>query len=350
MKLPNGFGSVYKLKGTRRKPWCARKTTGFTWNEEKQKSYPIYQYIGYYESRKEALEALVEFNKDPYEPNTATFEEVYINWSTEHFKKVCEANVRGYKTSYKLCDSIKNMKMQDIKLNHLQKIVDDSGKNTPTLRKLKGLFGMVFDYAVKYEIVAADKRNMVRYVDISEAGNPNGFTRSPFNRGKIKTLWKYKDSNEYLSVVLMLIYTGLRIGELLDLKKENVNLEEKWFDVVASKTQSGIRKVPIADKVLPFFKEWYAKNDCEYLISSPEGNHLLYKNYYDSYWTPLMKQLDMAQHKPHDTRHTCVSLLTSAGVDDRVIKRIIGHKGQTITETVYTHFEIDELLNAINKI
>ena len=53
---------------------------------------------------------------------------------------------------------------------------------------------------------------------------------------------------------------------------------------------------------------------------------------------------------PHDTRHTCVSLLTAAGADNRIIKRIVGHKGQPVTEVVYTHFELQQLLNAINKI
>ena len=54
---------------------------------------------------------------------------------------------------------------------------------------------------------------------------------------------------------------------MLDLKKENVNLEEKWFRIVQSKTESGVRTVPINDKVLPFFQEWYNMNDCEYLLS-----------------------------------------------------------------------------------
>lgn len=40
-------------------------------------------------------------------------------------------------------------------------------------------------------------------------------------------------------------YTGVRISELLDLKKENVYLDEQYFDVLASKTENGIRKVPL---------------------------------------------------------------------------------------------------------
>lgn len=61
----------------------------------------------------------------------------------------------------------------------------------------------------------------------------------------------------YYQIVLMLIYNGCRISEFLDLKKENVHLEEQYFDVIASKTENGLRKVPIADKVLPFYKAWY---------------------------------------------------------------------------------------------
>ena len=43
-------------------------------------------------------------------------------------------------------------------------------------------------------------------------------------------------------------------------------------------------------------------------------------------------------------------MLTVAGVDDKAIKKIVGHKGQSATEVVYTHFEIEELIDAINKI
>ena len=76
----------------------------------------------------------------------------------------------------------------------------------------------------------------------------------------------------------------------------------------------------------------------------------MYRNYYDSYWKPLIEQLGLKDHRPHDTRHTCISLLTAAGTDDRIIKKIVGHKGQSVTETVYTHLEIQQLIDAIDLI
>lgn len=350
MKLPNGFGSVYKLSGNRRKPWVARKTIGWKTIEGKDKEYPIYFFIGRYEKQEQAIEALVNYNKNPYniDASKITFEEVYNRWSEKKFEKISESNIKGYKASFLLCEPIKKMKFVDIKLEHLQSVVDNSRKNHPTLRKLKVLFNQLYDYAVIHEIIPQN-RHIAKYVDISGAGNPNAIDRTPFTKKEVQKIWKWKDSNEYITIILMLIYTGVRIGEMLDLKKGNVNLKEKWFDVVASKTEAGIRKVPIADKVLPFFEYWYNKNDCEYLISTPDGKHFEYRNYYDSYWMPFMEQMNM-EHRPHDTRHTCISLLTAAGVDERIIKKIVGHKGQGVTQIVYTHLEIEELLAAINKI
>ena len=360
LKNPNGFGSVFKLSGKRRNPWCARRTTG--WNE---KGHPIYQVVGYYPTRQDAMIALADFNKDPFDLHigTITFEEVYDRWSDEHFEKINDKGANDYKAAFNLCHKIHKMKFINIKLDHLQKIVDESGKNTPTLKKLKAMFGLMYDYGVKHEIVNKDKRDMVRYLDISKPGNPNAIDRNPFTKKEVKRLWEVVDSNVYITVVLLLIYTGLRIGELLELEKKDIHMDERWFYVKESKTDAGIREVPIAKKIVPFFEYWM-KKDCEYLICTPDEKPFTYRNYYDSYWTPLMLQLNMGKvvveedkkepvydgHRPHDTRHTCISLLTEAGVDDRIIKKIVGHKGQGVTQTVYTHLELPIKLEAINKI
>lgn len=348
-KLPNGYGSVYKLPGNRRNPYVAKKTKGWSINKETGKAKQLYTIVGYYATKKEALNALAEYNTNPYDVNAAkiTLEEVYERWSDEHFETISDSNIKGYKAAWKLCEKISHMKIIDIKLDHLQMVANESGKNTPTLRKLKVLLGLMYKYATIHEIIPKEK-NMVEYIDIKKFGNPNAYNRKPFSKEEVKRIWQAKDANIYYTVILILIYTGCRIGELLDLKKEDVHLEEKWFYIRAAKTESGIRAVPIAEKIIPFFQYWIDR-DCEYLICSPESNHFLYQNYYDSYWKPLMEQLGMT-HRPHDTRHTCISMLAVANVNDKIIKKIVGHKGQSVTENVYTHFEIEELLNAINKI
>ena len=347
MKLPNGFGSVYKLKGNRRNPWVARKTTGWT----NDKGQPIYEYIGYFPKRADALTALTNYNADPYDlsAHEITFREVYEKWSPGHFEDTSRSNMLGIQAAYKICTELYDMKMINIKLSHLQHVVDTSGKNTPTLKKLKVTLGMMYDWCIVNEILPADKRELIRHLDVSKAGNPNTVKRSPFSASELDKLWTVYSSNIYYTVVLMLVYSGVRVSELLELKKENVHLDERYFDVVQSKTDAGIRTVPIAKKILPFFQYWMDQEGTT-LVTTPDHEPFKYRNYYDSYWKPLLKQIGMDAHRPHDTRHTCVSMLTAAKVDERFIQQIVGHKGQNVTRRVYTHLEIEALIHEIDKI
>jgi integrase len=135
---------------------------------------------------------------------------------------------------------------------------------------------------------------------------------------------------------------------MYNLKKSDVKLSERYFKVTKSKTDAGVRTVPIAEKIVPFFEHWLSK-DTEYVFTNRQGKQFKDKNFRDSYWQPLMDLLNLP-HLPHDTRHTCTSLLAEQDVNDKIIRKIVGHAGKTVTETVYTHYEIQSLIDAINKI
>ena len=62
MRMPNGYGTVYKLSGKRRLPFIARITTGWT-NEGKQ----VLKTIGYFKTKQEGLQALANYHNDPYD-------------------------------------------------------------------------------------------------------------------------------------------------------------------------------------------------------------------------------------------------------------------------------------------
>lgn len=327
-----------------------RKTVGWHINPETGKTVQEQITIGYAATRAEGLQMLAEYNNNPFDINAskATFQEVYERWSKEKFPTISKSNVKGYEASYRVCGTLYNKVFRDIRLMDLQFVVDTCGKNYPTLKKLKGLFNQLYAYAMKNDICNKDYSEFVdlsRYKD----KNPNKRDRNKFTKEQIARLWELAE-DPYYQIVLMLIYNGCRISEFLDLKKENVHLEEQYFDVIASKTENGLRKVPIADKVLPFYKAWYEGSQCEYLLHTPDQKHFDYRNYYDSYFTPLMEQLGYDQ-TPHCTRHTCISMLTEAHVDQTMIKKIVGHSGaMTLTERVYTHLDIETLVEAINKI
>ena len=354
MRLPNGFGSVTKMKGNRRNPYRVRKTVS-CYVDEKGYIVQKLKTIGYYATREEALTALVNYNQNPYDIDASkiTFKEVFEKWSTEHFPKVSKSNVHGYNASFKLCEDIQNMVFADVRLHHLQGVVDHCDKNYPTLRKLKVLFNMMYKWSMQHDICAKDYSEFVDVAQYKDK-NPNNIKRAPFTDEEIEKLWKASTFNQAdsISIILMMIYSGVRVGELRELRKENVHLDEKYFYIESSKTPAGIRNVPIADKVLPFFRYWMQKNpECKYLIHTDAGKMFQDRNYRDSYWMPVIEQLQLdPEHHPHDTRHTCVSLLTKAGVDERLIKKIVGHAGKGVTEQVYTHIEMEQLLEAVNMI
>ena len=227
-------------------------------------------------------------------------------------------------------------------------MVDTCGKNYPTLRKLKVLFNQLYNYALENDICNKDYSEFVDIIKHKEKGKEE--KHKPFLESEIELLWANVHRNEYIQIFLMMIYTGVRISELLDLLKADVHIEERYFDIVKSKTDAGIRKVPIAQKVLPFFESWMNKCDCDTLLCSPDGNPFSYRNYYETYWQPLMEDMFL-EHLPHDTRHTTISLLAKANVNQTIIKRIVGHSGaMSLTERVYTHFEIQQLIDAIDLI
>lgn len=351
MRLPNGYGSIVKMSGKRRRPYAARKTVGWRYDKKTDRQVQEYAIIGYAATKAEALQLLANYNNNPYDLNSSkmTFEEVYKDWSEKKFKTISDSNVKGYKASYNACTVLWHKTFKDIKLNDLQMVIDTCGKNYPTLKKIKILFNQLYDYALKYEIV---QKNYSEYVDILQYKdrNPNKYDRNKFSNEEIEKLWTMKD-DKYYQIVLMLIYNGTRISEFLDLKKENVHLDEQYFDVISSKTENGIRKVPIADALLPYYRAWYESSpECEYLLHTDDGLRFLYRNYYDSYFTPLMEQLEI-DRTPHCCRHTCISLLSEAGVQDTTIKKIVGHSGaMSMTEKVYTHLDVKVLIDAINEI
>lgn len=351
MRLPNGYGGVVKLSGNRRRPYAARITTGWYFNEQTGKKIQHYQILGYAPTRFEALQMLARYNDYPIDGASLklTFADIYKRWSEEKYANTSPSNIKGYRAAYAICEDLADLPFRNLRLDDLQRTVDRCGKNYPTLKKLKVLFNQLYAYAMKHEIVVKDYSEFVNIAKYKDR-NPNQTLRNRFTNEEIALLWKHQ-KDRYYQTILMLIYNGVRVSELLDLKKEHVHLKEQYFDVVDSKTENGIRKVPIADKVLSFYNDWYHDcSSCEYLIHTSDSQHFTYHNYYLHIFKPLTARLHI-DRTPHCCRHTTISMLADAHVDQTIIKKIVGHSGaMTLTERVYTHLDIQELVRAINQI
>lgn len=337
MKNPNGYGSVFKLSGNRRRPWCARVTIG--WTEEGKQQF---KNIGYYEEREEAMIALAQYNCDPYDldNNKITFAEMYEKWSEEKFPKISQSNIRGYKTSFNKCEPLHKMKFKQIRKMHMQRVINANDHLSYQVRmKLKTLFIQLYKFGIENDIV---NKNYAEFVDIGEVSAK--IERSPFTDKEIQLLWDNIDK-PYIDSILIMIYSGMRIGELLILTPDDVNLEERII-TGGIKKKGKKRAIPIHHKILPLIE---SKMKQDYLIISPTGKQLSYNNYIQRQFTPLMTALNM-NHLPHDCRHTAATRLANAEINPTIIKLILGHSSDDVTERVYTHKTNQQLVEAIDKI
>lgn len=236
------------------------------------------------------------------------------------------------------------MPFADIKLLKLQAFFDRrTDISSASLVHYKALFNQLYKYAMKYEIV---DKNYAEFIEIkkTEKAAPHKI----FTVEEIWTLWDNHESRD-VQLVLVLIYTGLRITELLQMKQEDVFIKERYM-VGGIKTEAGKRRIiPISKKILPFIEEWM--DGSEYLVRKTNGGKsaaFSYHGFRYSIWKPVLQRFNMA-HSIHDTRHTFISLMDAAGVNKTALKRIVGHKNDDVTES-YTHKSIDELIAEIDKI
>ena len=333
MKNPNGYGSVVKLSGNRRNPYCARKTVG--WND---KGYPNYKVIGYYPTRQEAMISLAEYNRNPYDIDLSkiTMKELFERWSKRDFPKMAKSTASSHKSAFKHAAFLHDIPYKKIKAYQMQEVIDGCGYGYATQGAIKNLFGQLDRYALELDIISKCNSYLIHAAPIPPS------SKVPFTEEEINAVWEV--ANEpYADTILMLLYTGFRISELLSLETAKINLEENYFQG-GTKTKAGKdRIVPIHHRILDMVKARMQENN-KYLITWNDKK-ITSAQYY-TIWKSFMTKLGM-KHTPHECRHTFRTRLDSAGANKVCIDLMMGHKSKEVGERIYTHKSIQELARAL---
>lgn len=167
-------------------------------------------------------------------------------------------------------------------------------------------------------------------------------------------------------IVLVAMNTGLRKGELLSLRWENVDLENNFLTVTGSKAKSGkARHVPLNQTAKITFQKWLAdvqqhsaENDYSektldsnkvakangYVFEGENGNHLLD---FKKAWGKLLDEASISNFRFHDLRHHFASKLVMAGVDLNTVRELLGHGSLDMTLR-YAHLAPEHKAAAVN--
>lgn len=350
MRLPNGIGSVHKIGDgkNRRNPWRARVPDRLEFDEASGKCIQKYITLGYYETEKEAIAALFDYQKNPYtaEASTITFSQVFDLWKAQAYPRLSKATQYSYNAAYKSSASLHEMKMREIRAVHMERIMAETPLKLASQRNLKVLWGLLFKYASEHDIVSKNYAEFVKVRDKDE-----GTTRTAITPQDRASIWNAADAGSFSAkLALIYIYTGFRATELLEVKKTDVDLSSRIITGGKKTAYGKGRHVPIHPSVFPFVQDLMSAPG-DYLVtlnghgvSSPMN----YRWFTTSVWSPFIQSLSL-DYTTHYCRHTCATMMKEAGIDEDIRKLILGHSTGDVTQR-YTHISDKMLLEAICQI
>lgn len=337
MRKPNGYGSIKKLSGTRRRPYVFVVT-----QDGRQKP------VEYFCTQTEAEIYAADYNKIHHNHSLPghkiTFAELYYRWLPAHIDDTAPADstICGYKNAFAHCQPLHTKIFTDIKYVDYQRIIDTMRRHDlsySSVKKVRSLISLVSKYAAKTE---AGNKNYAELLTLGK--NKPVRPHHTFSRQKINRLWQNAGAPG-VDTVLILLYTGMRCGEMLNIQKSDVHLRQRYISITHSKTAAGIRIIPLHHRIMPLI-ESRMKCPGEVLITDDMGHPYNYSRYC-AIWKHIMHLIRADGHTTHDCRHTVATLLDNAGANENAKRRILGHADGDVTDRVYTHKGLRQLRKCI---
>lgn len=287
----------------------------------------------------------------------------------DRIEQVCENQIFPY---------IGDLQINSITANDFQKMI-----NELSLKYSYSTVKKAYDYTKACFTWAHDKRELLYnpFVRVSLPANKKKDISDIhyYNDDEIKLIREYalqKYDNgcyiyKYGYAIILLLYTGLRVGELLALKWDCVDFEQKTLTVKGNvkqvknrdtnaqgnykvieqnttKTKSGMRLIPLSNfamEALFYFKE--INSNHVYIISASEDKPLSPRNLDRTFRSILSNAGINNIHGVHSLRHTFASMLFRKGVDVKTVSELLGHADTGVTYNIYIHLIQEQKVKAI---
>lgn len=277
-------------------------------------------------------------------PADITLAELKEKWAAEHYRRLTNGGANGYEYAWsKIPQEMRDKPFLDLKWADWQAVVTglrEAGKCFYTQKRIKNFCGQMYKFAIRHELC---ERNYAPMIEMSK--NIPVREKTVYTDAEIKTLLEHRDDHN-VKMILLLIFTGVRISELLRIKPaEDVFMDDGYFVVRRSKTVAGTnRPIPIHKVLVPIF-EYFIAQGSEYLVTNKYGEQLSYTAF-NSRYRKTLNRLGI-KHTIHECRHTFASLMDEVDANEMCIRRILGHAGFGVTKKVYTHKNLQQLFEAM---
>lgn len=382
-KRSNGEGSIYKRKDGK---WCA---SYFIDTNEGQKRK--YLYGKTQKEVKDRLKKLQEENsKGLY---TVTSDMLFETWMFEwlqNYKKRSlkqtsfdnylinyETHIRGSKIGKTHLNQLTGAKLQSFYNEKLQSNnLDDKGLSERTVRYLKILINGALEQAIKNDLIIKNPNKATvlpskKHIEII-----------PLSAEELMTLLSKSTDSALYPLIFLEVYTGLRRGEILGLKWEDIDFDSKRLYVrrnlcrvstepgsvtktklvlMDPKTAKSKRIIPLSNDVISVLDDHRKAqniikkqnhdiyNDQNTVFAKNNGDFLDPREMLRDFHK-LLKKIGIRKCRFHDLRHSFASLLLNSGESPKVIQELLGHSTITTTMDIYSHLNDSTKSNSIDKL
>lgn len=166
--------------------------------------------------------------------------------------------------------------------------------------------------------------------------------------------------------IILCLYTGIRIGELLALKWSDIDFKRGTISINKTcrdsyenrvykkitdtpKTAKSARTIPIPKQVLPYLKKLKKYGICGYVICDMGGKTVSLRSYQRSFEL-MLKAINIPHRGFHALRHTFATRAIECGMDVKTLSEILGHKDSSITLNRYAHSLAEHKTAMMNKV
>lgn len=212
-----------------------------------------------------------------------------------------------------------------------------------------------------YEITSKNCTNLIKLPSIDD-GHVSAFEK--WEQQRIEKYCLENKRTNYVGIIICL-YTGLRIGELLALTWKDIDFENNIMCISKSayqakvdgktkimvdtpKTKTSNRIIPISKQLASILKKNKKKSTSNYVIST-KFNTMVGTRSYQKTFESILKKLNIAKKNFHSLRHTFATRALEFGIDVKTVSEILGHKDATITLKRYTHSLMSHKRTMMNK-
>ena len=279
------------------------------------------------------------------------FKSVLDVWWEEKQKNIVPSTALGYRASVgRARKQFGDMRIADItaqKVSAFLRSVAADGKGKKVCATQLNILNMVFDYAVV--------QGYIQYNPCTSVKLPSGLPSKKRELPSEEDI-KIVEQSDWL-FPFFLLYTGLRRGEALAIRYEDIDRDKKLIHVnkavgfannrpyiKSTKTESGRRDVILLDKLadrIPNKKRGL-------LFPAPDGE-LYHESHIRRDWLAWAEK-NGTTVTPHQLRHGYATILHDAGIDVKDAQYLLGHSTISMTQDVYTHIRQSRISDAANKL